>query len=562
MVITLTDFGAKPDSGEDTQPAMQGAIEAASRISEAVLIDCPRGCYHFYSNTAVRAPYYISNSASEEENPDVMKTIGILLKGMHHLTLDGNGSLFIFHGKQTMFLLDSCSHVEIRNVHTDFAQPTVVEMTILQSGSNYFEVKVHPDFNYELHDGVLDWVGEGWRFRHGPMQAHDPIRNTTRRIDNWFEQALRVEEISSMLLRLYFDFTPIVADGTILQSRDGIRDQAGVFIVGSSGVRFTNVGLHFMHGLGIVGQFSENITFQRMDLSPRIETGRTATGFADFIHMSGCRGKVRVEDSRLTGAHDDGINVHGTYLSIIGRLAENRLKVRFMHPQTYGFQPFYPGDEIDFVRSGSLTVYGNNRVFSVQWINPREVILNLVYPVPENLGEHDVIENVTWTPEVEIINNHFSRIPTRGILATTQRRVVISGNVFERLQMSAILIAADAESWYESGRVMDVNIIGNRFIECGSNKHPVLFISPENKTLDVNTPVHRNIRIENNSFVTLDAILLSAKSTSSLAFRNNEVEVVDNEAGPSCLEEAIRLIACSGVDIAGNSFTGGSAEGT
>jgi len=47
-----------------------------------------------------------------------------------------------------------------------------------------------------------------------------------------------------------------------------------------------------------------------------------------------------------------------------------------------------------------------------------------------------------------------------------------------------------------------------------------------------------------------------------LAFRNNEVEVVDNEAGPSCLEEAIRLIACSGVDIAGNSFTGGSAEGT
>ncbi|AIQ25439.1 alpha-galactosidase [Paenibacillus sp. FSL H7-0737] len=553
IVIRLTDFGVLPDSGLDAQPAMTRAIEAAAEITGPVLLDCPKGCYHFYPEEAIRAPYYISNTTSEEENPDVTKTIGILLKGLHNLTFEGNGSLFIFHGKQTMFLLDGCKNIEIRNLHTDYARPTVTEMTITESGTHYFDVQVHSDSRYEIRDGKLVWIGEGWSFSEGPMQTYDPLSNTTWRVDNWSELADSVEELEPMKLRLHFDHGPEVVPGQVLQSRDGIRDQVGVFIVESANITFSDVGLHFLHGLGVVGQFSDNLTFQRMDISPRLETGRTVTGFADFIHMSSCRGKITVADSRFAGSHDDVVNVHGTYLRIVEQLSTNRVKVRFMHPQTYGFTVFYPGDEIEFVRSGSLTTYAANEVIEVTRLNPCELILTLAQPIPKGLGSHDVIENVTWTPEVEVVNNHLARVPTRGILVTTRRKVEIKGNVFDRMQMSAILVALDAESWYESGKVEEVTIAENHFIECGGIEHPVIFISPENTEVDESTPVHQGIVIKNNRFETGETLVLSAKSTRGLVFSANEI-VMGGE-GTNCLSsvaDAIRLTACSEVDIQDN----------
>ncbi|MCL6458274.1 MAG: right-handed parallel beta-helix repeat-containing protein, partial [Gorillibacterium sp.] len=411
-------------------------------------------------------------------------------------------------------------------------------------------------FCYELdREGRLFWLGEGWRFREGPMQTFDPVSNTTWRMDNWVERALRIEELEPMQLRLYFDFTPMVKVGNVLQTRDGIRDQVGVFIVESIDIRFSSCGMHFMHGLGMVGQYSENLTFEQMDLSPRAETGRTAAGFADLIHLSGCSGKVRISDNRFIGAHDDAINVHGTYLRIIDRPETHSVRVRFMHPQTYGFPAFYPGDEIDFVRAASLTTFGSNRVESAEWINPREILLKLAHPVPDELKAGDVVENVTWTPEVEIVNNYFARIPTRGVLVTTMRKVVIADNVFERMHMSGISIGAEAISWHESGRVQDVTICGNQFIECGSNEHPVIYISPENTDINVSAPIHRGIHIENNRIETRNAQVLSAKSTRGLIFKKNEIIVLDGNAGFNSLDKAIHLIACSEVEIADNTFS-------
>jgi hypothetical protein len=558
-VIRLTDYGAQPDSGLDTQSAMALAIQAATEITGPVLLDVPKGCYHFYPEEAIRAPYYISNTASEEENSDVTKTVGILLKGLDHLTVEGNGSLFIFHGKQTMFLLDNCTDVEIRNVHVDYERPTVTEMTITGSGIHSFDAQVHADSSYEIRDGKLVWIGEGWSFTEGPMQTYDPERNTTWRLDNWVELAQSVEELEPMKLRLHFDFQPQAVPGHVLQSRDGIRDQVGVFITESSNITFNNVGLHFLHGLGVVGQFSENLTFRQMDLTPRPETGRTVTGFADFIHMSSCKGKVTVADSRFAGSHDDPVNVHGTYLRVVEQLAANVVKVRFMHPQTYGFVAFHPGDEIEFVRSGSLTSYAANEVVAVQRLNPREFLLTLAHLAPEGIGSHDVIENVTWTPEVEVVNNHFARVPTRGILVTTRRKVMITGNTFERMHMNAVLVAVDAESWYESGKVEDVTISGNHFIECGSSEHPVIFISPENVEVDESTPVHSGIVITDNQFETQDALALSAKSTRGLVFRSNDIQAV-SRGGFASLDDTIRLTACSGVELADNTFTAGPGK--
>ncbi len=341
-----------------------------------------------------------------------------------------------------------------------------------------------------------------------------------------------------------------------MQMRDGIRDQVGMLIVGSSRVTMRDVGIHFMHGLGVVGQFSEDLTFERMDIRPRPETGRTVTGFADFIHLSGCKGRLTIRDSRFAGAHDDAINVHGTYLRIVGRTEPHQLLVRFMHPQTYGFPAFVPGDEVAFVGADSLTAYASDRIAAVEMRSARELMITLEGPLPEEIGERDVLENLTWTPEVEIIGNDFARIPTRGILATTPRRVVIRDNTFTNMHMSAVLVAADANSWYESGAVADLSVLDNRFIQCGGGEHPVIQIAPENSHSNVQTPVHRNIRIVGNQFVKIRGAVLSARSTKGLWFKHNEIllEHRGSSYGQPLLEEFVKLEGCTEVDINSNTL--------
>jgi hypothetical protein len=557
-VISLADFGDAEYLQTNAGMAMRLALEAAESLDVPVVLDIPFGTYHFYPEHAVKAAYHITNTASEEENPDVTKTIMLLLKGLHRLTLEGNGSLFIVHGKQTMLLLDGCADIEIRNLRFDYAMPTVTEMTVERCGDDDLDVCVHPDSHYELEDGQLTWVGEGWTFREGPVQHCDLRQNSTWRVEDWPSRVERVEEIGIRRLRFHFgeEAVPDVLPGITVQMRDGIRDQVGALIVGSERIRLTNMGFHFMHGLGVVGQFSEELTFTNLDMTPRSETGRTVAGFADFIHLSGCRGRISITDSRFAGAHDDVINIHGTYLRIVGQPAPDQVHVRFMHPQTYGFQPFFPGDEIAFVDANSLSSYASGRIAAAQMLNPRELLLTLEQPALILHGSHDVIENVTWTPEIVIERNHFARIPTRGILATSPRKTVIQGNRFERMYMSAILISADANSWYESGAIADLRITGNQFAYCGGGEHPVIRIAPENELSRSGAAVHHNIRIEANQFRSSHAMLLSARSTEGLVFCRNEIllEGIDDSKEKLNASGLFTIATCSGVEMRENSI--------
>ncbi|MBB6733301.1 right-handed parallel beta-helix repeat-containing protein [Cohnella zeiphila] len=556
-VILLTDFGARPDSGEDALPAMRRALSAAADVDGPVVLQCPRGRYDFYPGDAVRVPLYISNTASEEECPDTIKTVALWLQRMSGFTLAGDGSLFVFHGKMTMFAMEDCEDIEIRDVHMDYERPTVVEMTVAGRGENWLDLAVHPDAGYVIEDGKLVWLGDGWRFRDGPMQQYDPERGTTWRIDNGVVQASRVEEQGVGRLRLRFAGpAPDVAPGHVLQARDGIRDQVGAFLHRSRNIRWRRVGMHFMHGLGIVGQFSEELSFEDVTIAPRPETGRTVAGFADGIHLSGCRGRIRIEGCRFEGLHDDGVNVHGTHLRIVGVAPPNRMTVRFMHPQSYGFEAFFPGDAIEFVDRDSLVAYGAGAVKTAERLGPREIRLTLEEALPDGVKAGDAVDNVTWTPEVSIVGNTFARIPTRGVLVTTRRKAVIENNRFERMPMSAVLVADDARSWYESGPVRDLAVRGNEMIECGWLGHPAIAVVPENAVADPTAPVHQNIVIENNRFLMRDNAVLHARSVRTLIFRHNRMAVRDAGEDSEAAKTRFVLTACSEVVISDNKTEG------
>jgi len=180
-----------------------------------------------------------------------------------------------------------------------------------------------------------------------------------------------------------------------------------------------------------------------------------------------------------------------------------------------------------------------------QRINDKDFLLTLQQPLPANILPHDVIENTTWTPQVWIHHDTIAKIPTRGVLVTTRRKAIIENNVFLRVHMSAISIADDAASWYESGMVKDLTIRHNFSFKCGE---PAIICCPENK--QSNGAVHQNISIVNNQFDLQGLHVLSAKSTSYIKFRENTIKT-DATAD---IKDMILLKDCGEVRVSGNTI--------
>lgn len=172
------------------------------------------------------------------------------------------------------------------------------------------------------------------------------------------------------------------------------------------------------------------LTFDRVTLAPRPGSGRTCAGWADLLHFSGCRGHILVTDCEMSGTHDDAINVHGTHLRVVGRPAPDQVLVRFMHPQTYGCEAFFPGDEIEFVSHQSLRAYATHPVKEAAMRGDKEMRLTLDRPAPPTIGENDMVENITWTPSVTVRNCRITFNPCRGFLLTTRRPILIENNTF------------------------------------------------------------------------------------------------------------------------------------
>lgn len=503
---------------DDTERIRAVIEEAAGYKGKPVTIRFEQGDYHLSREKGTACLYHVSNTTSVEENAHPVKHIGLWLKHLKNVTIDGGGAHFVTHGEMTTFVVDSCENITLCNFTVKAHDPSLPEITVVMVGEDYIVARTVLDTRYVIRDGRLYWCGEGWEFTGGIAQVFYPDRNVTVRTSSPMDGLLRAETLDNGLLKMYYGSKPSMKPGEVYQMRHSFRTEVCGFINRSCNVTLQNIYFNFLGNFGIVGQYSENLTYERLVCAPAPDSGRTGAGFADFVQMSGCCGRISITDSRFEGAHDDPINVHGTHLKVVEYVGERQVKVCFMHGQTYGFEAFTKGDEVELVDAHSLLCLQAAKVKTAERVDDYTFLLTLDRDVTDEVKNADnvSVENVTWTPEVYIARNYFARIPTRGILVTTRRKVVIEDNVFFRLPMSAILLSDDARSWYESGPVRDVTIRRNEFIECGS---PVVNIAPENDVYK--GAVHRNVTIQENRFRILQGQAVSARATDGLTVTDN-----------------------------------------
>lgn len=489
------------------------SITGSGRAEKPVEVRFAPGRYDFDPVNARRETYHISNTNADPDGP---KAMGLHLKDAKYVHITGSGAVLYARGKMMHACIDGSENITIEGLAFDYHRPTVSEFTVTAAGDDFADFIIHKDSTYTIKDGALLWQGEGWTESGGLGQELDPQTGRVHRMRDPLA-GLRFIEIKPFHLRATGEHR--LKAGRIYQIRNPFRDCCGAFTRNSRDITWHKVRFRFIHGMGIVSQFTENITFDGVHIEPDPASGRTTAAWADCIQASGCRGKVIVKNCVFSGAHDDAINIHGTHLRVVETQPDRReIKVRFIHDQTYGFPAFLPGDEVEFVRWDTLSTYGPNRMIKGGLLDPRTMLLQLEKQLPDDIRENDVLENLTWTPEVEIRGCTVRHIPTRGFLITTRRPVVVENNDFHATNMPGILIENDASGWFESGCVRDMLIRNNRFHHCGE---PAIHINPRNSI--PHPAVHRNIRIENNTFHLRAKSAIGAKSTTGLRITGNNI---------------------------------------
>lgn len=564
-IINLSDYGIIPNSYQNASANIARAIKDAAGF-DSCIIRFPGGRIDLWPEGAERKIFFISN-ATENDSLSKEKTIGMLFNNLSNITLEGNNTLLVYHGKMMLMAIDHCQNFKVKDLLFDFQRPTMSEMKIISKTDSDVIVNINPDswYTIEKHDNhnKLIWYGEGWKTNNPFLIRYSPSRETMSYGSwNYFSNS-NANELSPFKIKFEGNFKGSKFEtGDMLSVRDPYRDEVGVFNNCSANVSFENLKFYYIHGLGIVSQLSKNISIRNVNIAPRPGSGRVIAAFADCFHFSGCYGFVRIENSLCSGSHDDPVNIHGTALRII-KADANKIVVRFMHDQTWGFNAFEKSDSIEFVNHKTLLSFGTAVVKSSKMISQKEIELELNTSVTKQWQEGDCIENISKTPSVIIKNNRFEHTETRGLLVTTRRNVLIEDNTFYRTGMHAILIADDCNSWFESGPVKNVTIRNNKFIDCAYNSAPddyVIFIKPETNHFEKGRYVHSNISITGNEFQTFDAPLLFARDVKGLSFSGNIIIQKKLSGFPFKNRPMFNLEHCDGVDIQQNRFKGESFQ--
>ncbi|WP_433379033.1 right-handed parallel beta-helix repeat-containing protein [Actinoplanes sp. CA-142083] len=527
MLLDVTDFGSLDDAG----PAIRAALRVARATPGPVVLRFPPGEYHVWPQEENRRELYVSNTVGADPRHRI-KTVAILIESIDDLLLTGEGARLVVHGLQTTFAVLDSARVRVEGLEFDYAVPTVVDATVADAGPGFRLIRVPAVTRFTVTGRSVLWHGEptpaggfAWWGRNGLdyTQVFDVAAGRARRVDNpLFRDVAAMHRVGEREVRIEYGHRAQPYDmGLVYAMRRTVRDHPGALITGSADVTLSRLRFRYLHGFGVVAQHSRDLTVEDCEFRPPPGTRRHSAGFADFLQVSGCSGRVVVRDSVFDGSHDDPINVHGTYLRVAEQPRTDTLLLQFAHPETAGLAQFTPGERFEVVDRATLRPVAEAGVRDVrQPGDPGEPLTSIVLtadvPLPAGLAGVSAVENVSRTPSVEITGNVFRNTPTRAVLVTTRRPIRIERNRFERPGMAAIYVSADANEWWESGPVRDLTIRANEFIDPGG---PAILVDPRAPRVD--EPVHSGILIEENRFELDGVPAVDATATSGLRLHAN-----------------------------------------
>jgi hypothetical protein len=285
------------------------------------------------------------------------------------------------------------------------------------------------------------------------------------------------------------------------------------------------VKLHHAAGMGILFQQSGDIEVCRTQIVPR---GRRASVSDDALHLTECRGKIRVADSIFAGTLDDNINIHSVYRPLKERIPGTRFHyLDTGHYQQAGLPGAYPGDTLELVKNDTGKPYGRLKLTGTRVLTKTFTLVNFA---PEELPAEFVpgdCARVVESAEAEVTveNCRFSTLNGRGVLAAGMKKAVIRNNYFHT-SGAAVFVSGDTGFWYEAGPVGEMDIYGNTFHNCcfcrwGATRE-VVSVFPEISRSVPGFAYHGRISVYDNTFRSPFRTLVSMKNVACAEVTGND----------------------------------------
>ncbi len=500
------------------------------------------------------------------------RKLGIILENMTNVRLTGENTRLFFEGQMQAVTMLHCENVTMSGFTVDWEKPLVSEGIVTRFDENYVDLYIDSNsFPHRVNNGVIEFdIGAGeWSPMNqwGQMQFDGETRTVRRANGDRFYLGRLVESLGGDVYRFEAK-NQDTAVGNIIVIRHNDRDHAGIFTEKCTNITVENVTVHSCGGLGCLAQFCENLTYRRVYFVPNTAAGRKVSGGRDDgMHITCCSGVVTITECSFVGLMDDPINVHGCCVTGVEWIDRRTLRCRYMHPQACGFAYWAEGgDDIVMIERRHMNPIGH-AVAASYTLDPGQnetFVLTFREDVPEELLSMDptgiALDNLTHTAEFVCTKNRFGSCRARGVLVSTPKPVKIAENLFQS-SGSAILVAGDANYWFESGACHDVEISGNIFTDaCLSSMYQfcegIISVCPVVPEPDVNLPFHRNIRIYDNVFDTPDTPVLYGFSCDELTFRDNRIFKSPSADKWHPGKAMIKLRYCSNVDCGGNEWIG------
>lgn len=514
-----------------------------------------KGVYHFYPDKGLESFSHISN------HDDVLVSTAFPITNKKNITIDGQGSTFIFHGRMVPFLIEYSEQISLQNLSIDWAQTfhSEAEVVAIDEENHTFDIQISEEYPYEIRNGQVYFIKEYYEHTIGQSILYDPQRNAIAFDTESYtplssftklpanqraasiaykyktdhnapplkqlnrEWQLEMTEVAPGRVRIANHKKQLPPVGMILvgkgeQSQN--RVAPAIRITHTVGFNATQVNVHHSGGMALIAENSEDLILDGFNVTP--SNGRMVSATADATHFVGCRGQVTLKNCTLNNQLDDGLNVHGTYQEVIELLGDRQVGIRIGHYQQLGFEIGRPGDQLGLLRlAESFFPYAQLTLESIEVMNGRYQILTFKEALPEGIQAGDLLENLDAYPELLVENCDIGSNRARGLLISTPKKSVVRNNVFHT-EMEAILLPVESSHWCESGSASSLLVTDNTFQDCvhsGQNRGVIRLVTDD----DNENVAFKNITVSNNTFNQFDNLILEINNTEKFEFSGNEI---------------------------------------
>ncbi len=531
--VSIADFGAVPNDGQNDAVAMRKALDYAQTHPGATLY-FPPGTYDYRDEKAVKLMDDILNGVIKGNPQDTIfkpyypYAKGLDFNGITNVTVEAAGAWLLCDGWMEPVSLNHCQGVKIKGLTIDYKRKPNSVGKIVDVQPGHYDAEFDPIYPLTKEMPLC-------RTLYWSSVAHRARFN-----EDYFPKH---EIIGPQKMRLYSKL-PAEMKGDYVMFVHTFHFRPAIFMLEAQDVTLEDVTIHSQPGMGIVGHRSQDIMMRGLRIVPN--AGRIGSSNTDATHFTSCSGQLTYENCQFEGHGDDAVNIHNYYYTLYKPATGPGYDLVVTNADWHAQVLDYPdaGDTLELVDKNTLAPVKTVQVKTSDPNIPKlRTRVTLSEELPASLENYYLI-NVSRLPRVRLAGCVVTSNRARGFLIKT-RHVLIERCLLRECTGSGIHVGAEG-GWHEGPASADVTIRYNRILRCsggagsvGASGIAVNIGAPNDKV----PGLHQRLVIEGNIIEGEHADYgIHISGASDVGVRYNEISGCET---PVKIEHCTRVEVCS-----------------